>query len=74
MRFRRLSLNLIIMKLIKPKIKDCIAYIESCGWEYLYKNYNFYVFKGRDGKTNMAGNNIIHFTLRELRDAKMYGW
>jgi hypothetical protein len=61
-----------------PKVKDCIKYIETCGWNLInYTNkYNAYLywFKGLNNRTNAAGNNTICFSLTELRDAYKNGW
>lgn len=56
------------------KVKDCIAYIEGCGWKFIGRQYGSYWFKGNNGKTNMAGSNTIPFTLTELRHAYNNGW
>ena len=51
-----------------PKIKECIPYIEHCGYRFLYYNRPWYVFQheglGRE----------ITFTLSEIREAYRYGW
>lgn len=61
------------MKTQIPKVKDCIAYIESCGWRFKSYYLGGYFFESVD-RTTMAGNSNISFTLKELRHAKKYGW
>jgi len=56
-----------------PCVKDCIAYVESCGWKFSHKSIiGTYVFYNEQ----LAGqfNHELAFTLRELRDAKRYGF
>jgi hypothetical protein len=48
-------------------VKECISYIESCGWTFDYYNRPWYVFK-QEGKSS------ITFTITELRDAFNNGW
>jgi hypothetical protein len=54
-----------------PKVKDCIAYIESCGWKFKGQWWTSYYFENPSA-------NLVHqemrFTLRELREALLYGW
>ena len=63
-----------------PKVKDCVAYIESCGWEFQYYNRPWYVFRIKPREVeSWAGTKSIDrseftFTLTELRDAKRNGW
>ena len=61
---------------IIPKVKDCIAYIESCGWEFSHfdRHIRWYVFRGKNGRRTMSGSTTIPFTLRELREAYENGW
>lgn len=54
-----------------PTVKECKAYIESCGYTFSHRSIiGTYVFY-RDIK-NAKGE--VSFTLRELREAKIYGW
>lgn len=55
-------------------VKDCVTYIESCGWKLIHKKSGTYWFKGLGGRTNMAGNDTITFSITELRHAKNFGW
>ena len=57
-----------------PKVKDCIAYIESCGWKLAYYNRPWYVFEAADGRRAPGGGKTIPFTLNELRQAFNNGW
>ncbi len=57
-----------------PKAKDCIAYIESCGWTYDYYNRPWYVFKRNCPATTSLSPNSMSFTISELRDTFKYGW
>lgn len=57
-----------------PNVEECIAYIESTGWNLVHKTRGSYVFQGQNGKTVANGSNMISFTLAELRHAKKYGW
>ena len=51
-----------------PKIKDCIAYIESCGYKYShYSVARTYVFYSENKKE-------VAFTLTEIREAYLKGW
>lgn len=59
---------------IIAKVKDCIPYIEGCGWKFIGRHYGSYWFKGDNGKTRWNGDNKIPFTLTELRDAYNNGW
>jgi hypothetical protein len=56
------------------KVKDCILYIEGCGWKFSHYNSPWYIFKGTAGRKTMSGNDTIPFTLTELRHAYNYGW
>lgn len=49
-----------------PHIQDCIKYIESCGWDFLYYNRPWYAFGN--------GKKTITFTLTEIREAFKFGW
>jgi len=57
-----------------PRVKECISYIEKCGWEYIGYKFGSYWFKGLDGRKTWAGCSSIAFTLTELREAYNYGW
>jgi len=50
------------------KVKDCIAYIEKCGWILQYYNRPWYIFKSPETEKE------IIFTLTEIRDAYNNGW
>ena len=52
-----------------PTAKECIAYIESCGWMLQYFNRPWYVFRH---PTRTPAE--LAFTLTELRDAKRNGF
>ena len=54
-----------------PKVGDCIAYIESCGWMLDSQYRGIYYFQNVDA--NMA-HKLMRFTLTELRHAFKYGW
>lgn len=56
------------------KVKDCIPYIEGCGWKYVGFVGGWYWFKGVNGRKTMSGNDTISFTLTELRHAFNNGW
>jgi hypothetical protein len=56
------------------KVKDCIAYIEGCGWKFIGRQCGAYWFKSVNGRKTMSGNNKIPFTLTELRHAYNNGW
>jgi hypothetical protein len=56
-----------------PHVKDCIKYIESCGWEFQYYNIGWYVFKRINGR-KFASQSEVTFTLKEIRNAFKYGW
>jgi len=56
------------------KVKDCIAYIEGCGWTFTDRYLGMYWFKGNNGRTRANGDTFIPFTLTELRDAYNNGW
>ncbi len=58
---------------IIPKVKDCIAYIEGCGWKLDYYNRPWYVFKWT-GDPRQDGKTTIPFTLTEIRHALVNGW
>ena len=58
-----------------PGLRDCIAYIESCGWTYSHRSViRTYVFDRKPGLNPWAGRTQIAFTLTELRDAIKHGW
>lgn len=58
-----------------PKVrKECIPYIEQCGWKFKYYNRPWYVFEGVNGRTTMNGNKEVPFTLTEIREAFLNGW
>lgn len=54
-----------------PKLKECIAYIEGCGWKLTNQHRMVYYFENPNA-------NLVHrqmrFTLNELRHAFKYGW
>jgi hypothetical protein len=59
---------------IIPKLKDCIAYIESCGWKFNHRSvirtYVFYQTKPGDNRDPQQ----VAFTLTEIRHAYTNGW
>ena len=56
---------------IIPKLKDCKAYIEGCGWQYSHKSIlNQYVFYS----TKSRSTRYVAFTLNQIRDAYQNGW
>jgi hypothetical protein len=58
---------------IIPKLKDCKAYIEGCGWQYSHKSIlNQYVFIRP--KQNTRPTRYVAFTLTQIRDAYLNGW
>lgn len=57
-----------------PKIKECIAYIESCGWHFTYYNKPWYVFESNGLAKTASGSREVSFTLFEIRHAKINGW
>jgi hypothetical protein len=59
---------------IIPSVKDCISYIEKCGWKFVGYSLGGYYFDGLNGRKTMSGNTTISFTLTELRHAYTYGW
>jgi hypothetical protein len=54
--------------------KECIPYIEGCGWKFVYYSDGCYGFEGVDGRKTMSGNDMIYFTINELRHAFKNGW
>lgn len=54
-----------------PTVKECIAYIESCGhWEYQGRCItHIYVFRNE-----YSGIKEVSFSMHELREAFIYGW
>ena len=52
-----------------PYIKECVDYIESCGYKFshysLTRTYVFY---------RISDNHEVFFNLKEIREAKRYGW
>jgi hypothetical protein len=54
-----------------PSVKNAIAYIESCGWVFMYYNRPWYVFTTKP-KDEITG--WVSFTLHELRDCLVNGW
>jgi hypothetical protein len=54
-------------------VKDCIAYIESGGWQLDYYNRPWYVFKSLQWPGS-ANPTRVTFTLTELRYAWANGW
>lgn len=57
-----------------PKIKECIKYIESCGWTLDYYNRPWYCFKINPGWFETHLMKQVSFTLHEIRDAYTNGW
>lgn len=57
---------------IIPKIKSCIAKVESAGWKFSYYNRPWYVFVPVEPRSD--GRKEIPFTLTEIRDAYTNGW
>jgi hypothetical protein len=52
-----------------PHLKDCIAYIESCGYKYSHKSIiRSYVFY------RITDNKQVAFDLPEIRHTLKYGW
>jgi hypothetical protein len=60
-------------KPIIVKVKDCIKYIEGCGWKLDYYNRPWYVFKSLQWPTSKNPRRVT-FTLTELRHAYNNGW
>lgn len=56
------------------KVKDCIAYIETCGWTMKYYNRPWYCFQSNGRAKTWTGTKEITFTLTELRHALNNGW
>ena len=54
-------------------VKECIPYIESCGFRLLSRKRGVYWFEKRTG-TMPNGNDYVVFTLNEIRHAKDHGW
>jgi len=54
-----------------PNVKECIAYIESCGWLLTNQYRTVYYFYNE--KANEC-HRQMRFTLTELRHAFRYGW
>ena len=54
-----------------PKVNDCIAYIESCGWKLVNRYRTVYYFKNED---ICIEHKQMRFTLSELRHAYVNGW
>lgn len=59
-----------------PTVKECIQYIESCGWKFSHRSIvGTYVFRHEDGEVkNCKSYSEVAFTLHELRHAFKYGW
>ena len=55
-----------------PHVKDCIEYIQNCG--YTYKGYNcpWYLFESVGNRVGPL--RVVHFTLHEIREAVMNGF
>lgn len=51
-----------------PKIKECIPYIEGCGYKFQGYNRPWYLF------TSIRTEKLVTFTLTEIREAFKYGW
>ena len=52
-------------------VKECIKYIEGCGWMLKRRNKSFYLF--RNEKANDVHKEMI-FSLAELRETYETGW
>ena len=55
-----------------PHVKECIKYIESCGYEYEYGYNGSYKF--RKLSPTRPGMTEVYFTLQDLRHAFKNGW
>lgn len=53
------------------KAKECIKYIESCGWLFRGKNFGSYRFYNSSAQPEQRW---MVFTLAGLRDAYINGW
>ena len=55
-----------------PKVADCIAYIEKCGWKLTnqYRGCVYYFYNENQPDCFKQ----MRFTLTELRHALKYGW
>jgi len=56
-----------------PHVKDCIAYMESLGWIFQYRNDPWYVFNNPN-RTIWAGNHELTPTIKELREMYKNGF
>lgn len=53
-----------------PLLKDCIAYLKDKGWQLQHRCLDGrYFFRNEENHTKE-----VSFTLRELREAYLYGW
>lgn len=54
-----------------PNVKECISYIEGCGWKLVNQYRTVYYFENPN--TNLV-HKQMRFTLTELRHAFVNGW
>jgi hypothetical protein len=54
----------------KPKIDDCIEYIESCGWKLKSRKDGFFLFVNENCKVIQS----VVFDKCEIREAYKNGW
>lgn len=54
-----------------PGVKECIAYIESCGWKLKNRGRSYYYFYNPDRPVE---HKQMVFNLTELRHAFKHGW
>lgn len=52
-------------------VKECIAYIESCGWKLQGRARSYYYFRNEDAAEGMRDQT---FSLKELRETYKTGW
>lgn len=53
-------------------IDECKKYMESCGWSFQHRDiFGNYIFRN---ETRVVGQKELAFTLRELREARVYGF
>lgn len=57
-----------------PNIKECIAYVENCGWNFQHYTRPWYVFRSVNGRKTCNGSTKVSFTLTEIREAFKVGW
>lgn len=56
-----------------PKVEDCIAYVCSLGYDVLWRSRGRYCFHAKPGSNRPAHNQIMTWTLGEMRHAVKYG-